>query len=116
MNEPCAHERDYTTTQAMKSYVAASVLAGDAAIERDALKAEVERLTAERDALRLRLDAEQTRRAEARQDAHGSQEQRDEARATLAKVAAIVADPAAALVADRVRAALEPTDLPKGTK
>jgi len=45
-NEPCAHERDYTTTQAMKSYVAASVLAGDAAIERDALKAEVERLTA----------------------------------------------------------------------
>jgi hypothetical protein len=36
------------------------------------------------------------------------------ARATLAKVAAIVADPDAALVVDRVRAALEPT--PKGTK
>jgi len=36
-------------------------------------------------------------------------------RATLAKVAAIVADPDAALVVDRVRAALEPTD-PKGMK
>jgi hypothetical protein len=35
------------------------------------------------------------------------------ARATLAKVAAIVADPDAALVVDRVRAALEPT---KGMK
>lgn len=36
-----------------------------------------------------------------------------EARATLAKIAAIVADPDAALVVDRIRAALEPT--PKGT-
>ena len=34
-NEPCRHERDYTIAQAMKSYVAASELAGDAAIERD---------------------------------------------------------------------------------
>jgi len=40
--------------------------------------------------------------------------ERDAALATLAKVAAIVADPHAALVVDRVRAALEPT--PKGTK
>jgi len=39
-----------------------------------------------------------------------------EARATLAKIAAIVADPHAALVVDQVRAALEPTDQPKGTK
>jgi len=38
--------------------------------------------------------------------------ERDAALATLAKVAAIVADPDAALVVDRVRAALEPT--PKG--
>jgi len=57
----------------MTSYVAASVLAGDAAIERDAL------------------------------------------RATLAKVAAIIADPDAALVVDRIRGVLE-TDQPKGTK
>ena len=71
-NEPCRHERDYTIGDAMKSYVAASELAGDAAAERNAL------------------------------------------RATLAKVAAIVADPDAALVVDRIRAALEPT--PKGTK
>ena len=42
--------------------------------------------------------------------------ERDEALATLAKVAAIVADPDAALVVDRVRAALEPTHLPKGMK
>ena len=41
--------------------------------------------------------------------------ERDAALTTLAKVAAIVADPHAALVADRVRAALEPTQ-PKGTK
>ena len=67
-------ERDYTTTQAMKSYVDASKLAGDAAIERNALKAEL-----------------------------------TTARATLASIRAIVADPAAALVADRVRAALEAT-------
>jgi len=38
--------------------------------------------------------------------------EKDALRATLAKVAAIVADPHAALVVDRVRAALEPT--PKG--
>jgi len=69
-NEPGRHERDYTIGQAMKSYVAASELAGDAAIERDA------------------------------------------ALATLAKVAAIVADPDAALVVDRIREVLEPT--PKG--
>ena len=69
-SEPCRHERDYTIGQAMKSYVAASELAGDATAERNAL------------------------------------------RATLAKVAAIVADPDAALVVDRIRAALEPT--PKG--
>jgi len=67
MSEPCRHERDYTTAQAMKSYVAASALAGDATAERNAL------------------------------------------RATLAKVAAIVADPDATLVVDRVRAALEET-------
>jgi len=36
--------------------------------------------------------------------------------ATIAKVRAIVADPHAALVVDRIRAALEPTDQPKGTK
>ena len=42
--------------------------------------------------------------------------ERDAALATLAKVAAIVADPDAALVVDRVRGVLEPTDLPKGTK
>ena len=35
--------------------------------------------------------------------------ERNEARATLAAIRAIVADPGAALVADRVRAALEPT-------
>jgi hypothetical protein len=69
-NEPCRHERDYTIGQAMKSYVAASALAGDATVERNAL------------------------------------------RATLAKVAAIVADPDAALVVDRIREVLEPT--PKG--
>lgn len=46
-SEPCRHERDYTTTQAMKSYVAASALAGDAAIERDALKAALTNLRAE---------------------------------------------------------------------
>jgi len=46
-SEPCRHERDYTTAQAMKSYVAASVLAGDAAIERDALKAELTNLRME---------------------------------------------------------------------
>ena len=40
--------------------------------------------------------------------------ERDAALATLAKVAAIVADPDAALVVDRIRNALEPT--PKGTK
>jgi len=76
MSEPCKHERDYTIGQAMKSYVAASELAGDATAERNAL------------------------------------------RATLAKVAAIVADPDAALwptsrgMAVAIRAALEPT--PKG--
>ena len=70
-SEPCRHERDYTTAQAMKSYVAASALAGDAAAERNAL------------------------------------------RATLAKIRAIVADPDAALVVDRIREVLEPT---KGTK
>jgi len=40
--------------------------------------------------------------------------ERNALRATLAKIAAIVADPDAALVVDRVRAALEPQ--PKGTK
>jgi len=40
--------------------------------------------------------------------------ERDAALATLDKVAAIVADPHAALVVDRIRGVLEPT--PKGTK
>jgi len=43
-----------------------------------------------------------------------AERERDAALATLAKVAAIVADPDAALVVDRIRNALEPT--PKGTK
>jgi len=59
-NEPCRHERDYTIGDAMKSYVAASVLAGDAAIERDALKAEVARLTAEVERLKGGREIEQT--------------------------------------------------------
>lgn len=45
-SEPCAHERDYTTGQAMKSYVAASALAGDAAIQRDAARAALGRVRA----------------------------------------------------------------------
>jgi hypothetical protein len=79
MSEPCAHERDYTTAQAMKSYVDASVIAGNAARERDKALADAKAL-----------------------------------RATLAKVAAIVADPHAALVVDRIRTALKPTDQTKG--
>ena len=46
-NEPCRHERDYTIGDAMKSYVAASELAGDAAFARDAALAEVARLTSQ---------------------------------------------------------------------
>ena len=45
-NEPCRHERDYTIGQAMKSYVAASALAGDAAIERDAALATLAKVAA----------------------------------------------------------------------
>jgi hypothetical protein len=54
-NEPCRHERDYTTAQAMKSYVAASALAGDAAIARDAALAERDEALAARTALAARL-------------------------------------------------------------
>ena len=43
---------------------------------------------------------------------HVTYPEQAEARATLAKVAAIVADPDAALVVDRIREVLEPT--PKG--
>ena len=93
MSEPCKHERDYTIGEAMKSYVAASALAGDAAIERDTLRLEVALLKSEV------LDFERLFATD---------------QATLAKVAAIVADPDAALVVDRIRGVLEPT--PKGTK
>jgi len=91
-NEPCRHERDYTIGQAMKSYVAASELAGDAAIERDEALATLARVEA--------VCVTGTRVANERM--------------VSGSLAHVAAKDAIDTFAKAVRAALEPT--PKGTK
>jgi len=86
-SEPCAHERG----DAITSFVT----------QTRALVA----MTAERDTLRLEV-------ALLKSEVTDFERLEGEARATLAKVAAIVTDPDAALVVDRIREVLEPT--PKG--
>jgi len=92
-SEPCKHERDYTIGDTMKSYVAASALAGDAAL------ATIAKVRALPDVWE---DASRTRYYDKRHTSlngidyeAGFEEGWDHA-------------------GDLLRAALEPTDLPKG--